>query len=125
MPTRPKVLVVEDDQDVLELVGVALRRGGFAPVLVGSGCAAGAALAAVRPDAIVVGLPMGRGQPLELLRRWRRQAGRVPLVVLAAECGGSGGAPRGQWMVTQLPKPFSPRALADCLRRQVPIPAPA
>jgi DNA-binding response OmpR family regulator len=120
MPARPKVLVVEEDHDVLELVGVALRRGGFAPVLVGSGCAATAALASARPDAIVVGLPIGLGQPVELLRRWRRQAGRVPVVLLAAESSRSDGDPRGQWLVTQLPKPFSPRALAECLRQQVP-----
>jgi DNA-binding NtrC family response regulator len=124
-PAPGQVLVVEEDRDVRELVGIALRRGGFTPILVGNESAASKALASARPDAMVVGLPVGRHRPVELLRRWRRHA-HVPIVLLSPDQPAGGARdPSSQRALTHLPKPFSPRALADCVRSQMPTPRSA
>jgi DNA-binding response OmpR family regulator len=108
------VLVVEEDREVRELVGLSLRRAGLTPVLADGAGAAAHALAAVRPSALVVGLPVGGRQPPQVLRELRR-ATQVPLVVLSAE------PPTGPWLepraITHLPKPFSPRQLGRLLAR--------
>jgi DNA-binding response OmpR family regulator len=106
------VLVVEEDRDVRELVEVSLRRVGLTPVLADGAGAAAHALAAVRPSALVVGLPVSELQPPEVLRALRR-ATQAPLVVLSPR-------PPGQQVlesptITYLPKPFSPRQLGRLL----------
>ncbi len=105
-PRSPQVLVVEEDRDVLELVGLTLRRAGLHPVLLSNESLALAYLSTSRPDAVVLGLPVGHRQPAELLRRLRRRHPRLPVVILSPEVPGDGS-------LVHVLKPFSPRALAD------------
>jgi CheY-like chemotaxis protein len=105
-PRAPQVLVIEEDHDVLELVGLTLRRAGLHPVLLSHDGLALSYLSTTRPDAVILGLPVGHRQPAELLRRLRRRHPRLPVVILSPE------APSDGTLVHVL-KPFSPRALAD------------
>ncbi|MBV9358971.1 MAG: response regulator [Chloroflexi bacterium] len=105
-PRSPQVLVIEEDRDVLELIGLTLRRAGLHPVLLTHESLALSHLSTTRPDAVVLGLPVGHRQPAQLLRRLRRRHPRLPVVILSPE------APSDSKLVHVL-KPFSPRMLAD------------
>jgi DNA-binding response OmpR family regulator len=113
--TAGRVLVIEEDGDVLELIGHTLRRTGLRPLLAASETHALALLGAGRPDAVVVGLPYGHRPPAELLRKLRRNS-HVPLFVL----GSARASEAALGAISYLPKPFSPRELIDSLRAYLP-----
>jgi two-component system phosphate regulon response regulator PhoB len=54
MKHQPRILVVEDEPAIAELVSVNLRHNGFAPVWAEDGVAAQRELDAVLPDAILL-----------------------------------------------------------------------
>ena len=54
----PKVLLVDDDKDLLQLIAMRLTAAGYAVTAVESGGAALASLAVTRPQAVVTDLRM-------------------------------------------------------------------
>jgi two-component system OmpR family response regulator len=126
-PQRPRILVIEDDADIRELVQDYLQRQGFR-VDVGDG---GAALDRFRsmigePDLIVLDLMLPGEDGLSVCRRIRASS-RVPILMLTAR---SDDVDRivGLEMGADdyLGKPFNPRELAAriraILRRREPDP---
>jgi two-component system phosphate regulon response regulator PhoB len=86
MKHQPRVLIVEDEPAIAELIAVNLRHNGFAPVWAEDGGAAQRELDAVLPDAILLDW-MLPGQPgIELARKWRKEARTkgVPILMLTA-----------------------------------------
>ncbi len=84
---RDRVLVVEDEADIAALIRDALQRaGGMDVEVVGSGDAALAAVAAARPDAIVLdlNLPVLDGVEVCRILRARSQDAHIPIVMLTA-----------------------------------------
>jgi two-component system copper resistance phosphate regulon response regulator CusR len=79
-----RVLIVEDDPQVAELLLRALRDAAWAPDVAATGSAALDALAMNEYDLAVldVGLPDMDG--FEVCRRWRRRGGRTPILILTA-----------------------------------------
>ncbi|OZB48523.1 MAG: hypothetical protein B7X42_05945, partial [Thiomonas sp. 14-66-4] len=58
MNTTPSVLVVDDDADLLRLLGMRLQSSGYRPITVASGEEALARLAVSRPRAVITDLRM-------------------------------------------------------------------
>lgn len=86
MKQQARILVVEDEPAIAELIAVNLRHGGFAPVLAGDGAAAQRAIDAVLPDAILLDWMLPGQSGVALARQWRQQPRTrlVPILMLTA-----------------------------------------
>ncbi|REF00204.1 response regulator transcription factor [Thermomonospora umbrina] len=81
-PTR--ILVVDDEPYLADLVATALRYEGFATAVAGSGAQALTEVAAFRPDLIVLDVMLPDGSGLDACARLRRDGCRAPVVFLTA-----------------------------------------
>ena len=79
-----RVLVVEDDASIREVVAISLRRAGMRVETAADGAAGLDLLARERFDAIVLDLMLPRVDGLELCRRLRGRDDRTPIVMLTA-----------------------------------------
>src|SRR5439155_17240837 len=129
MTTR--ILVVEDDPDIAELVDRYLSKAGFATDRVSSGRDALDAIAAKTPDLLVLDLMLPHLDGLEICRRVRanEQTANIPIIMLTARAGESEritGLELGA--DDYLAKPFSPNELVArvraLLRRTQRLPVP-
>jgi two-component system phosphate regulon response regulator PhoB len=86
MKREPRVLVVEDEPAIAELVSVNLRHNGFQPVWAEDGIAAQRELDSVLPDVILLDWMLPGQSGLALARQWRREARTkgVPILMLTA-----------------------------------------
>src|SRR4051812_14447758 len=88
MSTRaPRVLVVDDEEHITELVAMGLNYNGFETERVDSGRAALAAVERTRPDLIVLDVMLPDLDGFEVARRLRESEGagtRVPVIFLTA-----------------------------------------
>jgi two-component system, OmpR family, phosphate regulon response regulator PhoB len=82
----PRVLIVEDEPSIAELVSVNLRHNGFQPVWAEDGVAAQRELDAVLPDVILLDWMLPGQSGLALARKWRGDARTktVPILMLTA-----------------------------------------
>jgi DNA-binding response OmpR family regulator len=83
---KPKILVVDDEPDALELLGFKLREAGYAPVFAKDGAEAIAAARTERPALIVLDLMLPQIDGLEVCKLLRRDPGiaAVPIIMLTA-----------------------------------------
>ncbi|WP_312302916.1 phosphate regulon transcriptional regulator PhoB [Pulveribacter sp.] len=86
MKKLPRVLIVEDEPPIAELIAVNLRHNGFAPVWAEDGEAAQRELDAVLPDVILLDWMLPGMSGLQLARRWRADSRTkaVPILMLTA-----------------------------------------
>lgn len=82
-----RILLVEDNCRLAELVGTGLRGGGFAVDAFGTVADAEAALETIGYQAVILDLGLPDGDGLELLRRIRARGLGVPVLVLTARDG--------------------------------------
>lgn len=82
-----RILVVEDDPDVAQLLGVMMGRAGYAADIAGTGQAALDALAGTRYDAVTLDLMLPDVGGLELIRsvRSRAETAALPILVISAK----------------------------------------
>ncbi|TSE21618.1 Phosphate regulon transcriptional regulatory protein PhoB [Tepidimonas alkaliphilus] len=86
MRKLPRVLVVEDEPAIAELIAVNLRHNGFAPIVVFDADAAQREVDAVLPDVILLDWMLPGRSGVQLARAWRiddRTKG-VPIIMLTA-----------------------------------------
>jgi two-component system phosphate regulon response regulator PhoB len=86
MKNSPRVLVVEDEPAIAELISVNLRHNGFQPVWAQDGTAAQRELDAVLPDVILLDWMLPGQSGVALARKWRgdgRTKG-IPILMLTA-----------------------------------------
>jgi two-component system, OmpR family, alkaline phosphatase synthesis response regulator PhoP len=121
---KAKVLVVDDEQDILDLVRYHLEREGYQVVGCGDGKTALNLVDREKPDLVILDLLMPGVDGLEVCRRVRQDS-TVPIVMLTAKAEETDrvvGLELGadDYVV----KPFSPRELVArvkaVLRRMVP-----
>jgi two-component system OmpR family response regulator len=80
-----RVLVVDDDVTIRELLCGSLRFAGFAVVTAASGAEALRAVASERPDLILLDVMLPEGDGFEVVRRLRSVGGpEVPVIFLTA-----------------------------------------
>lgn len=80
-----RVLVVDDDANIPEMLDMVLTSEGFEVIPAAHGAAALALLDRVRPHVILLDMKMPVMDGWELLRRYRQRPGeQVPVVVLSA-----------------------------------------
>ena len=124
-----RVLVVDDDPTVSDVVRRYLERAGIDVTLAADGPAALAAFAADRPDLVVLDLMLPGIDGLEVCRRMRADDPDVPVVMLTA-LGEEADRVIGLELGADdyVTKPFSPRELVlrvqSVLRRATRPPAP-
>jgi two-component system, OmpR family, response regulator MtrA len=81
---RGRVLVVDDDVALAEMLGIVLRGEGFDPVHCGDGEAALAVFRELRPDLVLLDVMLPGVDGIEVCRRIRAESG-VPIVMLTAK----------------------------------------
>ncbi|MCU1375805.1 MAG: response regulator transcription factor [Actinomycetia bacterium] len=79
-----RVLVVDDDANITDLVGTALRYEGFGVEVAASGRAAIEAVATFRPDLIILDVMLPDLDGFEVSRRLAADGRRVPTLFLTA-----------------------------------------
>ena len=86
MRKLPRVLVVEDEPSIAELIAVNLRHNGFAPTVVYDGAAAQREVDAVLPDLILLDWMLPGESGASLARQWRKndRTKTVPIIMLTA-----------------------------------------
>jgi DNA-binding response OmpR family regulator len=107
-----RVLVVDDDATVSDVVRRYLERAGFAVMLAGDGHAALSAFRERRPDLVVLDLMLPGIDGLEVCRRMRAESSDLPVVMLTA-LGEEADRVLGLELGADdyVTKPFSPREL--------------
>ena len=111
---KPKILVVDDEPDALEVLGFKLKEAGYAPIFAADGARALAAAREEHPALIVLDLMLPEIDGLEVCRMLRRDAATaaIPIIMLtarAAEMDRVIGLELGA--DDYVTKPFSPREL--------------
>jgi two-component system response regulator MtrA len=81
---RGRVLVVDDDTALAEMLGIVLRGEGFEPTFCGDGNGALEAFRTARPDLVLLDLMLPGRDGIEVCRLIRAESG-VPIVMLTAK----------------------------------------
>ena len=81
---KPRILVVDDDSALAEMLTIVLRAEGFEPFVVGDGTQALAAVRENRPDLVLLDLMLPGMNGIDVCRVLRADSG-VPIVMLTAK----------------------------------------
>ncbi|MDQ4094484.1 MAG: MtrAB system response regulator MtrA [Actinomycetota bacterium] len=116
---RARVLVVDDDPALAEMLTIVLRGEGFEPAVVGEGTKALPALRELKPDLVLLDLMLPGMNGIDVCKAIRAESG-VPIVMLTARTdtvdvvlGLESGA--DDYVV----KPFKPKELVARLRTRL------
>lgn len=83
---KKRILIVEDEVAIRDMVAFALRKGDFEPVHAGDALEAQVAIADRLPDLILLDWMLPGTSGIELARRWRKEemTREVPIIMLTA-----------------------------------------
>ena len=116
---KPRVLVVDDDSALAEMLGIVLRSDGFDPSFVSDGTSALAAFRDTKPDVVLLDLMLPGMSGLDVCRAIRAESG-TPIIMLTAKSdtidvvlGLESGA--DDYVV----KPFKPKELVARMRARL------
>jgi two-component system response regulator MtrA len=116
---KARVLVVDDDPALSEMLGIVLRNEGFEPSFVGDGDTALAAFRTTKPDLVLLDLMLPGTDGLDVCRAIRAESG-TPIVMLTARAdtadvviGLESGA--DDYVI----KPFKPKELVARIRARL------
>lgn len=119
LTSRGRVLVVDDDVALAEMLGIVLRGEGFEPVFCADGLQAVQAFRDAKPDVVLLDLMLPGMDGIDICRAIRTESG-VPIVMLTAKSdtvdivlGLESGA--DDYIV----KPFKPKELVARVRARV------
>jgi two-component system, NtrC family, response regulator GlrR len=122
---NPRVLLVDDDKDLLQLIAMRLTAAGYAVTAVESGEAALAALAVSRPQVVVTDLRMDGMDGMALFDAIHRDSPSMPVLILTAH----GTIPEAvsatrRGVFSFLTKPFEPKVLLDTVAEAMRLSSP-
>jgi two-component system response regulator MtrA len=116
---RSRVLVVDDDTALSEMIGIVLRSEGFEPFFCADGESALGEFRAHQPDLVLLDLMLPGKDGIEVAREIRAESG-VPIIMLTAKSdtvdvvlGLESGAD------DYVPKPFKPKELVARIRARL------
>ncbi|CAB4834392.1 MAG: response regulator [Actinobacteria bacterium] len=119
LSARGRVLIVDDDQALSEMLGIVLRGEGFDPVFCGDGAQALQVFRSCKPDVVLLDLMLPGRDGIDVCRSIRAESG-VPIVMLTAKTdtvdvvvGLESGA--DDYIV----KPFKPKELVARIRARM------
>ena len=120
-----RVLLVDDDRDLLQLIAMRLQAAGYGVTAVESGEAALAALAVSRPQVVVTDLRMQGMDGMALFDAIHRDSPSLPVVILTAH----GTIPEAvtatrRGVFSFLTKPFEPKVLLDTVAEAMRLSSP-
>ena len=86
MKHQPRILIVEDEPAIAELIAINLQHGGFVTVVAQDSVTAQRELDAVLPDAILLDWMLPGQSGIALARQWRKQERTkdIPILMLTA-----------------------------------------
>lgn len=115
----PKVLIADDDTDLLAILAFSLRREGFEVVSACDGHEALAQVASEQPDLVVLDVSMPHVDGFEVCRRLRQESS-IPIIMLTAR-GDDENIVLGLDLGADdyVTKPYSPRELIARVRALV------
>ena len=116
MTELPRVLVVEDDDDLRHLIGSALADAGYAAVEAADGEAALAACVERDVDVVLLDLNLPRLGGEAFAEAYRRGTGRAKIIVVSGSISGGEISARMQAAVF-LSKPFDIARLMGAVTR--------
>jgi len=115
----PKILVVEDERDIRDLIGFTLRFAGFEVVLVDNGVEAIEKVLVEQPDLVILDVRMPKMTGYEVCRQLKENpvTSTIPVVFLSAK-GQEDEIQQGlaSGALEYIVKPFAPDELADQVR---------
>ena len=123
VPQRPKkILIVEDEHDIAQLVRHYLEKEGFHPNIATTGLEALNLAASEHPDLVILDLMLPQMDGLEVCKalRHKPETALLPIIILTAKRGESDtvvGLELGA--DAYVTKPFSPKTLVA----QIPLPS--
>ena len=82
--TKGRILVVDDDASLAEMLTIVLRNEGFEPLVCGSGDKAVSMFHEYRPDIVLLDLMLPGKDGIDVCREIRAESG-VPIVMLTAK----------------------------------------
>jgi two-component system, OmpR family, phosphate regulon response regulator PhoB len=87
MKTTPRILIIEDEPAIAELLTINLKHNGFAPIWSAEGVAAQREIDAVLPDVILLDWMLPGQSGLSLARKWRADSRTkdIPIILLTAK----------------------------------------
>ena len=119
MRVRGRVLVVDDDTALAEMIGIVLRGEGLEVVVCADGATALEALRRTRPDLVLLDLMLPGADGFEVCRQIRAES-MVPVVMLTARSD-TADVVRGLEVGADdyVPKPFKPKELVARVRARL------
>ncbi|MFB0833402.1 MtrAB system response regulator MtrA [Arthrobacter halodurans] len=116
---KARVLVVDDDEALAEMIGIVLRNDDFDPVFCHDGAQALEAFRAAKPDLVLLDLMLPGMDGIEVCRLIRAEAD-VPIVMLTAKSD-TADVVRGleSGADDYVPKPFKPAELIARVRARL------
>jgi two-component system response regulator MtrA len=120
---NPRILVVDDDPALAEMIGIVLRADGFEPSFCADGAGALAAFRDSQPDLVLLDLMLPGIDGIEVCRLIRAESG-APIIMLTAKSDTSD-VVRGleSGADDYVVKPFNPKELVARIRTRL-RPAP-
>ncbi|WP_336631611.1 MULTISPECIES: MtrAB system response regulator MtrA [unclassified Microbacterium] len=114
-----RILVVDDDTALAEMIGIVLRTEGFEPVFCADGAAAVEAWRTERPDLVLLDLMLPGMDGIEVCTRIRAESG-VPIIMLTARTD-TADVVRGleSGADDYIVKPFNPKELVARIRTRL------
>lgn len=122
----PRILVVDDEPDLVRLMQFRLEREGWEVVTAGDGQAALSSAMGDKPDLVVLDIMMPLLDGLEVLRQIRshRATSKLPVIMLTAKTDlKSVDTARDLWIADYIMKPFDPEKLVQKVRKALKLPA--
>jgi len=119
---KKRILVIDDEQAVGELIRILLTRNGYDVSTAESGREGLRQVEALRPDLVITDITMPDMEGIELISILRKQHGDVPIIAMSGNVVG-----RSFLKVTEvlgaaatLNKPFSTQELIDVVKAALP-----